>query len=69
MLEIAKDTLAENSALVTTPDDFKKLINMDVKTFRKRMFQWYSKNKDMVVETDVTPASMLNLFNRVGRKH
>lgn len=68
MLEIAKDTLAENSALVTKPDDFKKFINMDVKTFRKMMLRWYFENKEKVDSTDVDPASMMNLINGVSRK-
>ena len=69
MMQIAGDILSESSISIATPDDFKKFINMDVVTFRKRMLQWYLKNKDMVDQTDVTPASMLNLLNRVGRKH
>ena len=68
MLEIAKDTLAENLALVTTPDAFKKFINMDVKTFRKMMLRWYFKNKEKVDSTDVDPASMMKLLNGVSRK-
>ena len=68
MLEIAKDTLAENSTLVTTPDDFKKFINMDVKPFRKMMLRWYFKNKEKVDSKDVDPASMMKLLNGVSRK-